>query len=119
MISKYTLYQLANVINNIKLSYGSYVFYKILKTIQHFAIVDLSNFYFDVSNDWLYVGCRNSQTRTACQTILVAHLLFIVWVIAPILPHMANDAWQHMPFTNFKEDGSMDKFKKPFFGKKV
>ena len=30
--------------------------------------------------------------------------------IAPILPHMAEDAWQHMPFTHFKEDGLATKF---------
>ena len=92
MIDKYALYQVANVINNIKQSYGSYQFYNIFQTIQHFAIVDLSNFYFDFAKDRLYVGGRNSQTRRGCQTIRVAHLLFILWAIAPILPHMAKDA---------------------------
>ncbi|GLJ53792.1 hypothetical protein SUGI_1148040 [Cryptomeria japonica] len=110
MIDKYALYQLANVISNIKQSYGSYQFYKIFQTIQRFAIVDLSNFYFDVAKDRLYVGGKNSQTRRGCQTVLAAHLLCIVRAIAPILPHMAEDAWQHMPFTHFREDGSAAEF---------
>ena len=60
MIDKYALYQLANIINNIKQSYGSYQCYKIFQTIQHFAIVDLSNFDFDVAKDQLYVGGGNN-----------------------------------------------------------
>ena len=110
MIDKYALYQLANVINNIKQSYGSYLFYKISQIIQCFASVDLSNVYFGVAKDQLYVGGRNNQTRRGCQIVLVANLLFIVQAIAPIVPHMAEDAWQHMPFTHFKEDGSVEEF---------
>ena len=94
MIDKYALYQLANVINNIKQSYGNYQFYKISQTIQHFASVDLSNVYFDVAKDRLYVGGRNGQTRRGFQTVRATHLLCIVRVIAPILPHMAKDAME-------------------------
>lgn len=49
-------------------------------------------------------------TRRSCQTVLAAHLLSIVRVIAPILPHLAEDAWQHLPFEHVKEDGSVAKF---------
>ena len=63
MIDKYALFKLANVINNIKQSYGSYQFYKISQTIQRFESVDLSDVYFDVAKDRLYVGGRNRQKR--------------------------------------------------------
>ena len=40
----------------------------------------------------------NSYTRRACQTVLAAHLLCLVGALAPVLPHLAEDAWQALPF---------------------
>lgn len=48
-------------------------------------------------------------TRRSCQTVLAEHLLSIVKVIAPILPHLAEDVWQNLPFPS-AEDGSIAKF---------
>ncbi|KAI4338518.1 hypothetical protein MLD38_023567 [Melastoma candidum] len=110
MIDQYALYQLENVARNIKLSYENYQFFKIFQIIQRFVIVDLSNFYFDVAKDRLYVGGTTSFTRKSCQTVLAAHLLSITRVIAPILPHLAEDVWQNLPFTHTLEDGSIAKF---------
>nr|GEX43552.1 isoleucine--tRNA ligase, chloroplastic/mitochondrial [Tanacetum cinerariifolium] len=97
-IDQHALFQLDNVVKNIKESYETYEFFKIYQMIQRFAIVDLSNFYFDVAKDRLYVGGASSFTRRSCQTVLAAHLLAIVRVIAPILPHLAEDVWQNLPF---------------------
>ncbi|KAF8401487.1 hypothetical protein HHK36_012427 [Tetracentron sinense] len=106
MIDQHALFQLENVVKNITESYENYQFYKIFQIIQRFAIVDLSNFYFDVAKDRLYVGGTMSFTRRSCQTVLAAHLLSIVRVIAPILPHLAEDVWQNLPFQHTNEDGS-------------
>lgn len=51
-----------------------------------------------------------SFTRRSCQTVLAAHILSIVRVIAPILPHLAEDVWQHLPFQYIIEDGSTANF---------
>ncbi|KAF9604472.1 hypothetical protein IFM89_006754 [Coptis chinensis] len=110
IIDQYALFQLENVVNNIKDGYENYQFYKIFQIIQRFATVDLSNFYFDVAKDRLYVGGTGSYTRRSCQTVLVAHLLSIVRLIAPILPHLAEDVWQNLPFEHTSEDGSVAKF---------
>ncbi|KAJ3699150.1 hypothetical protein LUZ61_002855 [Rhynchospora tenuis] len=110
VIDKYALYQLESIINSVKDSYESYEFYKIFQVIQRFAIVDLSNFYFDVAKDRLYVGGSTSFTRQSCQTVLVEHLISLVSVIAPILPHLAEDVWQNLPFQHVMEDGSVAKF---------
>ncbi|PIA61466.1 hypothetical protein AQUCO_00300755v1 [Aquilegia coerulea] len=109
-IDQYALFQLENVVMNIRDNYENYQFYKIFQIIQRFAIVDLSNFYFDVAKDRLYVGGARSFTRKSCQTVLAAHLLSIVRVIAPILPHLAEDVWQNLPFEHTMEDGSVAKF---------
>ncbi|KAH9765819.1 isoleucine--tRNA ligase [Citrus sinensis] len=110
MIDQYALFQLENIVKNIRESYESYQFFKIFQIIQRFIIVDLSNFYFDVAKDRLYTGGTTSFTRRSCQTVLSAHLLSIVRVIAPILPHLAEDVWQNLPFAYTLEDGSAAEF---------
>ncbi|EXB74782.1 Isoleucine--tRNA ligase [Morus notabilis] len=110
MIDRHALFQLENVVTSIRESYENYQFFKIFQVIQRFVIVDLSNFYFDVAKDRLYVGGTTSSTRRSCQTVLEAHLLSIVRVIAPILPHLAEDVWQNLPFKYTKEDGSIAEF---------
>ncbi|KAJ6980923.1 isoleucine--tRNA ligase [Populus alba x Populus x berolinensis] len=110
MIDKHALFQLENVVNTIRESYDNYQFFKIFQIIQRFVIVDLSNFYFDVAKDRLYVGGTTSHTRRSCQTVLAAHLLSIARVIAPILPHLAEDVWQNLPFQFTVQDGSAAKF---------
>lgn len=110
VIDQHALFQLENVVKSIKDSYENYQFSKIFQSIQRFVIVDLSNFYFDAAKDRLYVGGSASFTRRSCQTVLAAHLLSITRVIAPILPHLAEDVWQHLPFQYTTEDGSTPKF---------
>uniref|UniRef100_A0A2N9IBL3 isoleucine--tRNA ligase n=1 Tax=Fagus sylvatica TaxID=28930 RepID=A0A2N9IBL3_FAGSY len=110
MIDQHALFQLENVIMNIRENYEKYQFFKIFQIIQRFVIVDLSNFYFDVAKDRLYVGGTTSFTRRSCQTVLAAHLLSIVRAIAPILPHLAEDVWQNLPFQYTMEDGSIAEF---------
>ncbi|XAR68415.1 Isoleucine--tRNA ligase [Bertholletia excelsa] len=110
MIDQHALFQLENVTKNIKESYENYQFFRVFQIIQRFIIVDLSNFYFDTAKDRLYVGGSMSFTRRSCQTVLAAHLIAIVRLIAPILPHLAEDVWQHLPFQYSTEDGSTAKF---------
>ncbi|KAL0457403.1 UNVERIFIED_CONTAM: Isoleucine--tRNA ligase, chloroplastic/mitochondrial [Sesamum latifolium] len=110
VIDQYALFQLETVVKNIKESYDNYQFFKIFQIIQRFIVVDLSNFYLDVAKDRLYVGGTTSATRRSCQTVLAAHLLSIVRVIAPILPHLAEDVWQNLPFPFTAEDGHKANF---------
>ncbi|MBA0731651.1 hypothetical protein Golax_023319 [Gossypium laxum] len=75
MIDRHALFQLENVVKNIREGYENYQFFKIFQIIQRFVNVDLSNFYFDIAKDRLYVGGTTSFTRRSCQTVLAAHLL--------------------------------------------
>lgn len=109
-IDQHALFQLENVVKSIQGNYESYQFFKIFQIIQRFVIVDLSNFYFDVAKDRLYVGGSISYTRRSCQTVLAAHLLSIVRIIAPILPHLAEDVWQNLPFQYKTEYGSFAEY---------
>lgn len=54
------------------------------------------------------ISGRVSYTRKSCQTVLAAHLLYLVRAIAPIMPHLAEDIWQNLPFQHTLEDGSIN-----------
>ncbi|CAH9071711.1 unnamed protein product [Cuscuta europaea] len=69
IIDQHALFQLSSIVKSIKESYDNYQFYKIYQIVQRFAIVDLSNFYFDVATDRLYVGGSSSFARRSCQTV--------------------------------------------------
>ncbi|KAI8006474.1 hypothetical protein LOK49_LG07G01425 [Camellia lanceoleosa] len=71
MIDQHVLFQLENVVQNIKGSFKNYQFFKIFQIIQRFAIVDLSDLYFDAAKDRLYVGCREKQKKEATNIQLV------------------------------------------------
>ena len=42
---------------------------------------------------------RTSESRRACQTVLAGILQGLLPALAPVLPHMAEDAWQHLPWS--------------------
>lgn len=98
VVDKYVLWRLASVMDEIKESYENFQFYRFFQLIQRFVVIELSNFYFDICKDRLYVGGTDSFTRRACQTVLGAHIRCLLGAISPVLPHMAEDAWQNLPF---------------------
>ena len=71
---------------------------RVYQALQRFAVLDLSNFYLDVAKDRLYIRSPGAADRRACQTVLAAMLEGLLPLIAPLLPHMAEDAWQALPF---------------------
>ena len=78
--------------------FEAFQFAKWLTLMQRFAVVELSSFYLDVAKDRLYVGEAGGLPRRACQTVLAA--LADTWLaaLAPVLPHLAEDAYQMLPY---------------------
>lgn len=95
---RYILSKFANLVTDCKKSYESYQFNRVYQALQRFVVLDLSNFYLDVAKDRLYISDPESTQRRACQTVLNALLSGMLPLIAPILPHMAEDAWQSLPY---------------------
>ena len=62
----------------------------------HFINTDLSAFYFDISKDRLYADGRDSRKRRACLTAMFVILETLTKVIAPILPHTAEDIYRNL-----------------------
>ena len=96
-IDRYILHRLYSMQQEVDNAYRSYQFVRAVQAIQRFVIVDLSSFYLDVAKDRLYIQGRSSFSRRACQTVMLHILLKTLSCIAPVLPHMAEDAWSHIP----------------------
>lgn len=47
----------------------------------------------------LYISKADDARRRSCQTVLYTLLMDLARVMSPILPHMAEDVWQTLPFT--------------------
>lgn len=75
------------------------------QSLQRFTVLDLSNFYLDVAKDRLYINAPSAADRRACQTVLAALLEGMLPLIAPLLPHMAEDAWQNLPYAREQQSG--------------
>ena len=98
-IDKFALHKLNKVIDEVTKAFDSYEFYKYFQCLQNFAAVDLSSFYLDIVKDRLYTAGKKSLSRRACQTVLYETLQVLVRILAPVMPHQAEDIWQNTPET--------------------
>eukprot|EP00903_Cladosiphon_okamuranus_P011908 g11184.t1 len=97
-LDKYMLGMLSSVLDEVETAFDGYQFYKASQALQRFATADLSNFYLDGAKDRLYISSSDDFRRRSCQTVLHTMLMSLASVMAPILPHMAEDVWQTLPF---------------------
>lgn len=96
-LDKYMLQKNAAFVATARDAFEQYQFFRLYQAIQSWCASDLSNFYLDASKDRLYLAKRSDRERRACQTVLASVTTSLLAAVAPILPHMAEDAWLAMP----------------------
>ncbi|WP_028986884.1 isoleucine--tRNA ligase [Thermicanus aegyptius] len=96
-MDRYMLSKLQQVIARVRKGYETYQFHSAYTAIHTFCAVDLSAFYLDVSKDRLYVNAPDDVRRRSGQTVMYETLLALVRLIAPILPHTAEEVWKYIP----------------------
>ncbi|GAB4814888.1 hypothetical protein N2152v2_001934 [Parachlorella kessleri] len=104
---RYILSRFATLVDECTASYQAFQFYRVYQALQRFVVLDLSNFYLDVAKDRLYIRAPGAEDRRACQTVLHHLLQGMLPLIAPLLPHMAEDAWQNLPYAKPAEAASV------------
>jgi isoleucyl-tRNA synthetase len=97
-LDRYMLHRITEVFGEITAAFESYQFFRFFQTVQNFCSVDLSNFYLDIGKDRLYISAEDVLRRRSCQTVLWVALENLARAIAPVLPHLAEDIWQHLPY---------------------
>lgn len=96
---QYILKRFTSLVDECTAAYENFQFNRVYQAFQRFVVLDLSNFYLDVAKDRLYIRDPASEERRSCQTVLNYLLRGMLPILAPILPHMAEDAWLNMPYT--------------------
>jgi isoleucyl-tRNA synthetase len=88
-------------------AYGRYEFGEVITSVHNFCVNELSAFYLDAIKDRMYCDGAEWATRrsgqVACHHVLVA----LTKLIAPILPHTAEEVWERIPGKGSSEPESV------------
>ncbi|GAB1285834.1 Isoleucine--tRNA ligase, mitochondrial [Apodemus speciosus] len=98
VIDQYMLHLIQDFATKITDSYKQYDFGKAVRLLKAFYTRELSGFYFSIVKDRLYCESEKDPKRRSCQTALAEILDVLVRAFAPILPHLAEEVFQHIPY---------------------
>jgi len=90
--------ELHRLIRDVRQAYDRYEFHRASRLIYQFCTVEASSVYLSAVKDRLYCESPDAIRRRASQTIIHQMLLALTKLLAPILPHTAEEAWEHIPF---------------------
>jgi len=96
-IDQYILRLTAAMTADVKRWYDEFAFHKIYQRVNHFCVVELSAFYFDVLKDRLYTYAPNSQARRSAQTAIWRICEALTRLLAPIMSFTCDEVWQYLP----------------------
>ena len=102
-IDQYMLRQAASFAADVRRWYEEFAFHKIYHRLNHFCIVDLSAFYFDVLKDRLYTSAAGSLSRRAAQTAIWHIGEALTRLLAPIMTFTCEEVWEHLPKVGLRE----------------
>ncbi|WP_139693950.1 isoleucine--tRNA ligase [Sporolactobacillus terrae] len=96
-LEQYMLVKLNHFIDTCLNNYNDYQFLNVYKALQNYCSLDLSAFYMDIAKDALYVQPKDSLVRRSAQTVLYKTVVAMTKLLSPIIPHTAEEIWQHIP----------------------
>lgn len=99
-LDRYALIRLNRLVEKVDQAYTRYEFHYVYQAVHHFCAVEMSAFYLDIAKDRLYASGAEEAGRKAAQTVLYDVLKAVTKLIAPILPHTADEVWRLMPGVN-------------------
>ena len=98
LVDYYILHKLEKLVAESQKNYNEYNFNPVYFSLLNFCINDLSSFYFEISKDSLYCDHLYFQRRKQIITTLYYLLQGLLKIIAPILPFLAEEVYQSIPF---------------------
>jgi isoleucyl-tRNA synthetase len=103
-LDQYMLRQTCTFAADVRTAYGEFAFHKIYHRVNHFCIVDLSAFYFDVLKDRLYISAPKSRGRRSAQTAVWRIGEALVRLLAPIMTFTCEEIWPYLPKVGSRTD---------------
>ncbi|WFC98748.1 isoleucine--tRNA ligase [Malassezia yamatoensis] len=88
LLNRYILHELRALEQTCLLAFTEFDYAKVTRRLNEFVTTTLSAFYFDVVKDPLYAGGNN---RNAILAVMNRILETITCILAPILPHLAEE----------------------------
>jgi isoleucyl-tRNA synthetase len=105
-LDQYMLRQTCAFAADVRNAYDEFAFHKIFHRVNHFCIVDLSAFYFDVLKDRLYILAPKSQARRSAQTAVWRIGEALVRLLAPIMSFTCEEIWPYLPKVATREQSA-------------
>ena len=96
-IDRWALGQLNKVIRDVRAAYERFEFYRVYQRVYQFCAVELSSVYLDVLKDRLYAESAEGPNRRAAQFVLARLHDALTRLLAPIIPHTAEESWDYRP----------------------
>jgi isoleucyl-tRNA synthetase len=103
-LDQYMLRQACAFAAEVRTSYDDFAFHKIYHRVNHFCIVDLSAFYFDVLKDRLYISAPKSPGRRSAQTAIWRIGDALERLLAPIMSFTCEEVWPYFPKAGQREE---------------
>lgn len=106
-------------------SYDKFDFMAVYHMVHNFCVNELSSFYLDFTKDILYIEREDDARRRAVQTVMYDAVISLTKLVAPILPHTADEVWNEIPakteasvfLTDLNEVQSLSKEEKELLSK--
>ena len=99
--------ELELLVRDVRSDFDSYEFQHATRRLYEFCTVQASSVYLSAVKDRLYCDAVDSPRRRATQTVIHRMLMTLVKLLAPILPHTAEEAWEHVPHRPAEEPASV------------
>ena len=101
-LDRFALIRLERMKEKVLNAYEKYEFHTVYQAVHHFLAVEMSAFYLDIMKDRLYADAADSVARKHTQFVMHESLLTVTQLIAPILPHTADEVWAFIPGVDSK-----------------
>lgn len=96
-LDKWAVGQTSNLVMKACREYDEYDFSAATSLIHNFCVRELSSFYLDAIKDRMYCDRKNSPERRSGQTACHQILLSLTKLLAPVLPHTAEEVYERIP----------------------
>ncbi|MGL4372483.1 MAG: class I tRNA ligase family protein, partial [Turicibacter sp.] len=96
-VDQFMMVRLNELTSDLRSAYEEYRFDDVFKKVNNYISNDLSAFYLDFTKDILYIEKADSVARRSIQTVLYHHVSDMVRLLAPVIPHTADEVYAYIP----------------------
>ncbi|MEB3246001.1 MAG: isoleucine--tRNA ligase [Vampirovibrionales bacterium] len=97
LLDTYLLQKTDELIAQVTEAFDAFEFHRFHHLLQNFCAIELSSLYCDINKDVLYCDSVTSPRRIAVQAVLWRVTDVLMRLLAPVMPHLAEDIFQNLP----------------------